>query len=150
MTISTIIAVFAAIIAGASLIAWRLCWFKLTEKNQQLEQQLKLQQAELARVNKVAIGVGRQVLNLQQENKQREPAQPSPVIEPVSAPVEVTKHDEYLPYSQANELLNQGESLEQVQQKCRLSKAEAELLALMQGQDSNDIETVELEPPLEQ
>lgn len=136
MTPSSIIAAIAVIIAGASLIALRLCWFRLSEKNQQLEQQLKLQQAELARVNKVAIGVGRQVLNLQQENKQA--AQPSPVVvEPVAAvaPVVAAPQDEYLPYSQANELLNQGESLEQVQQKCRLSKAEAELLALMQAQD---------------
>lgn len=136
MTPSSIIAAIAVIIAGASLIALRLCWFRLSEKNQQLEQQLKLQQAELARVNKVAIGVGRQVLNLQQENKHAA-AQPVPVTaeQAAAAPVVAAVQDEYLPYSQANELLNSGESLEQVQQKCRLSKAEAELLALMQSQE---------------
>lgn len=130
-----LVSVNCLFVMGSLLFSY-IIWQKANIKIQQLEFQLEQQQAEIVRVNKVAIGVGRQVLNLQQESKSAQSPKSVPASKNTSSyhPGEAAQN-EYLPYSQAVDLLKQGYCLDEVQEKCRLSKAEAELLALMQNHE---------------
>lgn len=130
-----LVSVNCLFVMGSLLFSYMI-WQKANIKIQQLESQLEQQQAEIVRVNKVAIGVGRQVLNLQQESKSVQSPKSVPASKSTSSyHPDDTAQNEYLPYSQAVDLLKQGYSLDEVQEKCRLSKAEAELLALMQNHE---------------
>ncbi len=102
------------------------CFFGITSIMQwrritQLQNELRLVQQQHQQLAETALGVGRKLIALQKElqtlaNKlQHDAGQPS----------------EYKAYSQAAKLLQQGESLQQVVEKCHLTRGEAELLASM-------------------
>jgi predicted nucleic acid-binding Zn-ribbon protein len=96
-----------------SLLQWR--------RINQLQSEVRQLQQQHQQLAETALGVGRKLITLQKElqslaNKlQHDAGQPS----------------EYKAYSHAAKLLQQGESLQQVVQKCHLTHGEAELLASM-------------------
>jgi hypothetical protein len=98
---------------GVSFMLWR--------KVNLLQAELRLAQQQHQQLAETALGVGRKLINLQKElhtlasKLQNDAGQPS----------------EYKAYSQAAKLLQQGETLQAVVEKCHLTRGEAELLASM-------------------
>ena len=86
-----------------------------------LQAELRCVQQQHQQLAETALGVGRKLIMLQKELQtlagklQNDAGQPS----------------EYKAYSQAAKLLQQGESLQNVVDKCHLTTGEAELLASM-------------------
>jgi hypothetical protein len=122
LVISLIIAVSSALICVHNLLQLRRLTRQLNQERQQFVQRLEM-------INKGAMGIGKRLLAMEQESRHHEPASDS--AKPAS-----TATTDYLPYSQAIKLFQQGASTEEVVERCHLSRAEADLMSLVHHQSS--------------
>ena len=105
------------------LLGWAMAWYnrvqlaKLQLRYEQLEKSLR---SELAAVNSGTIGIGQRVISA--EKKLNE------LLTRDSKPAPDT---ESLPYSQAASLLERGVDVEQLAERCGLTDAEAQLIAML-------------------
>lgn len=103
----------AVVFAGMSIYWWR--------QIRHMQKQILQMQAQQLQVNDTAINVGKRLVQVQQE------------LQKLGSRIQLNTEgeNEYKAYNQAARLLQQGVRLEDVVEKCHLTRGEAELLASM-------------------
>jgi site-specific recombinase XerD len=111
-----------------ALLGWLFAWHNnkqlkaLREQMQQLEKKLR---SELAIVNSGAIGMGQRLIAAEKK------------INDLICAQDQHNSPESLPYTQAAKLIEQGADMRQLVDRCGLSEAEAQLMAMMQQSSGN-------------
>lgn len=95
----------------------------------QLQSSHRRLENELAVVNSAAIGMGNRLLSMEKAAQQERSRDTGAGPDPLSTQ---SVSDQDLPYTQANQMFRMGMSVEQVSERCGLSRAEASLLEAMQ------------------
>jgi len=100
---------------------------RLSLLDEKLNQQISLLRHELTVINSAAIGVGQRLINT--EKKLKVAMEKQQQFETVSV--------DNLPFNHAVALAENGADAQQLVERCGLSEAEAELVALLQGSASH-------------
>jgi len=134
VTQASINGIYLALAACAlvSLVALVLSVVALRASHRQLDQlrgRHRRLESELAVVNSAAIGMGNRLLSME-KRVQESGAGSTTGSSTESAP------GQELPYTQARQLFQMGMEVEEVAQRCGLSRAEASLLQAMQEHQS--------------
>ncbi len=118
-----------AVLSLVALLGWLFAWYnraqlaKLQQRLEQLEQQL---QSELNTINSGVIGIGQRVISAEKRINQLSSRDQQPADE------------ESLPYSQAASMLERGADVDQLAERCGLTEAEAQLIAMMKQHKNHD------------
>ena len=112
--------VLACLLSLVALVASILALNVSRERVRRVKQSQKRLESELALANSAAIGMGNRLLNMEKRLQQG------------GSGLGAGADDEDLPYTQASQLFAMGLSVEEVGQRCGLSRAEASLLQAMQ------------------
>mgnify|MGYP003574319660 CR=1 FL=1 len=118
-----------AVLAVIALLGWALAWYnrrQLAALQQRLEQLEKSLRSELAMANSAAIGIGQRVISAEKK------------INNLLKREEPQADDGSLPYSQPAALLEQGMDAQQLAERCGLTEAEAQLLAILKQNKPQD------------
>ena len=114
-----------------NLIGWLFAWYNrkqlklLAARMQEMERSLR---SELTMVNNGAIGVGQRVIAAEKR-----------INELLTQQENTSSHAvEDFPFTQAAALVEQGVDAAQLVERCGLSEAEAQLLAMMKQKPSSD------------
>jgi len=110
--------VLACLLSLVALVVSVLALSVSRDRVRRVKQSQKRLESELALANSAAIGMGNRLLNMEKRLQQGGSGAGADV--------------EDLPYTQASQLFAMGLSVEEVGQRCGLSRAEASLLQAMQ------------------
>lgn len=134
LMIATTTALVAALLAVAAFAGWIRTQQQLKQQRAQNEELIVNLRDEIRRVNRGAMGMGKHLIDIEQQLQQYETAEPSapPVLRNVTA-VASSEGDLIPNYNQVLELLDTGCSPEQITKACGMSKAEIELMALVRN-----------------
>lgn len=113
VVLASLLSVVALIVSLAALNVSRMRVRRVKQDQKRLENELTL-------ANSAAIGMGNRLLNMEKRLQQEGTGSGA------------RTYDEDLPYTQASQLFAMGLSVEEVSQRCGLSRAEASLLQAMQ------------------
>ena len=141
LMITTVTAIVAAFVAIAAFAGWIRTQQQLKQQRAQNEQLMNSLREEIRRVNRGAMGMGKHLIDIEQQLQQYEPGKTpvEPVAETVPpvlrnmTAVASTDGDLIPNYNQVLELLDQGCSPSQITKACGMSKAEIELMALVRN-----------------
>jgi uncharacterized protein YlxW (UPF0749 family) len=118
-------------------IALYLIALSFRKKLRELQAQIKSFEKETNLISSTTLNMGQRLLALE-KSVAAQPVEPPPVV-PVVAPIPVSGYqEEFHSYNEANQLFQMGMSVDEVVERCGISRAEASLLeAVSRHQDVN-------------